>query len=98
VRQVPLAPKQLAAEFLLERVDRTAQGGHADAALLGGASEIQCVGRPEKIANLMHFHDIRLAIARSPSHRMRISGQRRKDPDAAPSPNLISAGAADLDP
>src|SRR5207253_405099 len=54
--QMPLAPEQLPPELVLERMDRTAQRRHGDAALLGGAGEIQSLARGEKVANLMQFH------------------------------------------
>jgi hypothetical protein len=57
VRQVTLAPEELPAQFFLQLVYPTAERGHADAALLGGAREIQRLPSFEEVTYLVHFHD-----------------------------------------
>ena len=51
-----LAAKQLAAEFVLERADRAAERGDADAALLGRTRKIERVAGGEEVADLVQIH------------------------------------------
>jgi len=51
-----LAPKQVAAQFLLEIADGAAQRRLRDVTFLGGLGEIQRFRHRQEIADLMHFH------------------------------------------
>jgi hypothetical protein len=56
-RRGPLAPKQVAAQLGFESLDRARQRRLRHVALVGGAGEIERSRHPEKIPDLMHFHD-----------------------------------------
>src|SRR5271166_1916015 len=56
MRQIPLTPEQIAAEFLFEGFYCAAQGWLGDMALLSSSCKIQGPGNCQEISNLMHFH------------------------------------------
>src|SRR5271157_3060851 len=56
MRQIPLTPEQIAAEFLFEGFYCAAQGWLRDMALLSSSCKIQGPGNCQEISNLMHFH------------------------------------------
>ena len=56
MRQMAFAPEQLAAKLQLERANGATERSDADAALVGGAREIQHLACRQKVADLMHFH------------------------------------------
>jgi len=55
----PLAPVQVAAEFVLQLADRARQRGLRDIALLGGTREVQRAGDRQEVTDLVHFHERR---------------------------------------
>ncbi len=56
VREIALAPEQLAAELLLELLDGPRQRRLRDVALLGRAREIEHARHRQEISDLVHFH------------------------------------------
>jgi hypothetical protein len=56
VGQVPLAAEQMAAEFLLQLVDRTCERRNGHATVFRGAGEIEGFAGRKKIPDLVSFH------------------------------------------
>jgi hypothetical protein len=57
VREATLAPEQIAAEFLLELNDRSAQRGLCDVALLRGLRETERSRHRQEVPDLVHLHE-----------------------------------------
>ena len=57
LRELAFAVNELAAQFLLELLDRLRQGRLRDEAFLGRAREVERSRKRKKIADLVHLHD-----------------------------------------
>src|SRR5262249_48832146 len=85
LRLRPLAAEQVAAELLLELLDRAGQRGLRDVTFLGSLGEIQLADRRQEISDLMHFH----ACSLPSNQRMsRKSGYRFSEKDMRQRKNL----------
>ena len=56
MRQVPLTPEELSAEFLLKALDCLGERRLRDVAQLGRPREVQRLADGEEVADLMHLH------------------------------------------
>src|SRR5215471_18981048 len=65
MRELTLAPKQVAAEFLLKLLDGASERGLRDMTLFSRAREIQRACGRQEVADLMHFHSIRPAFTKA---------------------------------
>ena len=52
----PFAPKQIAAQFALELLDRPGQRGLSDVTFFGSLGEIQLDRRGQEVPDLVHLH------------------------------------------
>jgi len=56
MRQIALAGKERAAEFLLQTLDRLGQRRLGDPTILGGAGKVERLAQRHEVAHLVHFH------------------------------------------